>query len=102
MISLTTIFESGIVENKLTLFSEKFWEVAEFNRLGISAMLLLFTVCLGAIAAGFGMDGSVAQLGMVVFPTAFGLTMVLGEAPMKIVLGVCSLDIFIDLMVLIF
>ena len=99
---ITTNHQVVSSETKNFLFSEKFWETVEFNRLGISAMLLLFTVCFGGIAAGFGMDGSGTQLAMVVFPTVFSLTMVLGGAPMHIVFGVCSISVIIDFLVLLF
>lgn len=79
-----------------------FWEQAEFNRLGIVALLLTFTACLGGITAGFGVDGSPLQLLLAIFPTGFVLISILALLPMRVIFAIASLSVIINILILIF
>lgn len=89
------------VDTKLKSIS-RFWENAEFNRFGITPILLAFIACMGGIAAGFGTSEYDFELLLVIFPTGAVLVSMLAVTPMRVILKISLLAFIIDLLVLIF
>lgn len=85
-----------------SISSSNFWTRLEFNRFGIIPMLLVFITCLGGIAVAFGAGSDTLKLSMVVFPTIISLALVLGVAPMRLILWTSIIAVVLDLMVFAF
>jgi len=78
-----------------------FWKMVEFNRYGITPLLLILMVCLSGIAAAFGAPDAL-QIGIVAFPCCIALALVLAIAPMKAIIYTSVIAIILDLFILIF
>jgi len=78
-----------------------FWKMVEFNRYGITPLLLIFMVCLSGIAAAFGAPDAL-QIGIVSFPCCIALALVLAIAPMKAIIYTSVIAVILDLFILIF
>ena len=103
----TSIKSSQTKNNNYTsetnsIANSKFWENLEFNRFGIISMLILIIGCIGGVAASFGAHDDILKLGMIVFPTIISLALILGVAPMKLIIYVCSIAVVLDIIVLMF
>lgn len=88
-------------KEKLTS-SNKFWDMMEFSRFGVIAMIVIIIGCLGGIAASFGAGDNILKLAMVAFPTIIALAMVLAVAPMRLIVYVSIIALLLDLVVLVF
>lgn len=76
-----------------------FWEAAEFNRFGIITMAILAIGCIGGIAVGFGgIINSTFQLAVTAVCTTMSLSFILAVAPMRLIIGSCSLAIVLDIL----
>lgn len=80
----------------------EFWKMVEFNRYGITPLLLILMVCMSGIAAGFGAPGDALQIGIVAFPCCIALALILAVAPMKAIIYTSVVALVLDLFVLIF
>lgn len=80
----------------------EFWKMMEFNRYGITPLLLIFVVCISGFAAGFGAPGDALQIGIVAFPTCIALALILAVAPMKAIIYTSVIAVILDLFILIF
>lgn len=58
----------------------------EFNRFGISAIMLLVMVCAAGVAVGLGAMSSTFEIALLVFPTVITLSFIIGVAPMKLII----------------
>jgi len=84
-------------------FASPFWKKAEFNRFGITPLLLVLISCVGGAAAAVGVEQqSTFKIAAAAFPTAVGLSMVLGLTPMRVIAATCALAIIVDLLVVFF
>lgn len=88
----TTVNQSGY---------SKLVELADTNRHGVIAMLLLVIGCLGGITVGMGGIAYDFALLPVIASTMLALSMILAVAPMKYVLGTSIAAAIIDITVLI-
>ena len=79
-----------------------FWQMVEFNRYGIIAMLVLVISGMGGIAAGFGTGYDPLRLSLTAFPAAIALSLVLAVAPMKWIVWSTVIAFIIDCLLLIF
>ena len=75
--------------------------MADTNRHGLIAMLLLVIGCLGVITFGMGGIEYDFALILVIASTKLTLSMILAVAPMKYVLGTSIAAVIIDITVLI-
>lgn len=82
--------------------ANKLWDDAESNRFGIISMLLLVIGCMGGLAAAFGARDNSFLLALVVFPTIITLSLILGVAPMKLIIRMSIFAFLMDLVVLLF
>lgn len=89
----TTVNKSASVQNKVALSKEKtengltfLFGDYEFNRFGISAMMLLIMVCAAGVAVGLGAMSSTFEIALLVFPTVITLSFIIGVAPMKLII----------------
>jgi len=68
-----------------------FWEEVEFNRFGISAMLITVQSCVGGAAIGFmfkyGFGGNLLMLWIISATTMAANAAVIAQPPMKWVVG---------------
>lgn len=80
--------------------AKKLWENLESVRFGIIPVLLVIIGCLGGLAAAFGAHDNSIKLSLVAFPTIIAAALVLGLAPMKLVLYVSVPAVIIDIAVL--
>lgn len=88
---------------KKTKSKSTFWESVEFNRFGVIAFVLAIVGCLSGITAGFFVNGaSQLDLTAVILPTMGTLCMILAVAPMRVIIGIGSLAVLIDLAIIIF
>jgi hypothetical protein len=79
----------------------KLVDLADTNRHGLIAMLLLVIGCLGGITVGMGGIEYDYALLPVIASTMLALSMILAVAPMKYVLGTSIAAVVIDITVLI-
>lgn len=79
---------------------ESFFQEAEFNRFGLISTSLILVGCLGGIAVGLGAVESAFTLSLVVFPTMTALSMVLGVAPMRLLIWSAAIAVVIDLILI--
>jgi predicted histidine transporter YuiF (NhaC family) len=79
----------------------KLVDLADTNRHGLIAMLLLVIGCLGGITVGMGGIEYDFALLPVIASTMLALSMILAVAPMKYVLGTSIAAFIIDIVVLI-
>lgn len=82
-------------ENGLTLLFGNY----EFNRFGLSAMMLLIMVCAAGIAVGLGAMTSTFEIALLVFPTVITLSFIIGVAPMKLIIYGFTTSIAMSIMV---
>ncbi|MFI5203151.1 MAG: hypothetical protein ACHQF2_01550 [Flavobacteriales bacterium] len=80
--------------------SSTFWEDAEYNRYGITPLILLIVVCMGGIAAATA-GNTVIELLAISYTTVFSLTTIIAVSPMKVIISVCSIALFVDLLLII-
>ncbi|HEY0031036.1 MAG TPA: hypothetical protein VGC65_09780 [Bacteroidia bacterium] len=78
-----------------------FWKKAEFNRLGITPILLLVMSCMGGFAAASGILESWVRLAAVAFPATISLAIILAVAPMRVIFISTAIAIIMDLLVII-
>ncbi|MCE3296092.1 MAG: hypothetical protein K0R65_1806 [Crocinitomicaceae bacterium] len=77
-------------------------KTTEFNRYGVISMLILIIGCMGGITVGFGAIQYTATLVAVVVPTMLTLSLILGVAPMKWILGSAVTALLIDILLMIY
>src|SRR5687768_7411626 len=80
----------------------KFWKDVEFNRFGITPLLLVAIACIGGLAVAFGAQGNTIKLLAVSLPTMIALALILAVSPMRAIFYGCSIAIVCDLIVLVF
>lgn len=73
----------------------------EMNRFGVISIVILIVGCLGGIAVGLGAINSLWQLIAVVIPTMLTLSLLLAVAPLKHILNVMAIAVFIDIVIII-
>ena len=71
---------------------------SEFNRFGLYAVILLVVGCTGGLAVGVGAVNSTFALICLVIPTMTSLSLLLGLAPMKLLLRVSVIATIINLL----
>ncbi|MEO9533669.1 MAG: hypothetical protein ABJG68_01620 [Crocinitomicaceae bacterium] len=71
----------------------------EYNRFGISAIVLLFVVCFSGVTVGVGGMDSALEVGIIVAPTMAVLTTVIAVQPMKYVLGFAAISVLVNLVI---
>jgi len=79
-----------------------FWKKAEFNRFGITPMVLLVMSIFGGIAAASGILNSWVELAAVVFPSTICLALILSVSPMKAIVYSAVIAILVDILVIAF
>lgn len=79
----------------------EFWKKAEFNRYGISPMVLLIIGILGGVAAASGIMDSWVKLAAVAFSSTITLALVLAVSPMRVIIISSAIAVLIDLLVII-
>lgn len=87
-------------DTKSSFWDKFFAGGAEFNRYSIISGVLLVVGCLGGLTVGMGAIDNVVQLIFVVVPTMATLSLLLALAPMKQILGIATLTIIIDIIIL--
>ena len=102
-----THFSNATIANADTQSVQKktltdFWKDVEFNRFGITPVLLLLVACIGGFAASYGAGDSAFRLGMVAFPSMVALALILAVAPMRIIFWSTAIAIILDMFILIF
>ena len=79
------------------------WEKdAEFNRFGITSIVLLIVGCLGGITVGMGAIGYVWALILVLIPTMSTLSLLLALAPMRYIIYATAVSVLIDIILLVY
>ena len=73
----------------------------EFNRVGLSAISLLFVGIMGGTAVGIGGMDSVLEIAVLIFPTMAVLTTIIAVQPMKLILGLSALAVVLDIIVIV-
>lgn len=65
-------------------------------------ILLVIVACMGGIAAAYGIKESVYQLGLITFPAATVLAMILSLAPMRAITITSTVSVLLSLLVILF
>lgn len=87
--------------NTESTFWDRFFEGgAEYNRFAIISAVLLVVGCLGGLTVGYGAIDHLYQLFLIIIPTMTTLSLLLAVSPMKYVLNMAVLTIFIDVIFL--
>lgn len=73
---------------------------AEHNRYAIISAVLLIVGCLGGLTVGFGAIDHLYQLFLIIIPTMTTLSLLLAVAPLRYILNLAVLTIFIDIVFL--
>lgn len=82
-------------------FWDKFFEGgAEYNRYAIISAVLLIVGCLGGLTVGYGAIDHLYQLFLIIIPTMTTLSLLLAVAPLKYILNLAVITIFIDVVFL--
>ena len=71
----------------------------EFNRFGLSAIILLSIVCFSGVAIGLGGMVSPFEVGIIVAPTMAVLVSVIAVQPMKYVIGFSLISALVNLVI---
>ena len=83
-------------------FWDRFFEGgAEYNRYAIISAVLLIVGCLGGLTVGYGAIDHLYQLFLIIIPTMTTLSLLLAVAPLKYILNLAVLTIFIDIVFLV-
>jgi hypothetical protein len=77
-------------------------EWMEFNRFGITAMIILINGCLGGLTMGLGAVQYTATLILVVVPTMLTLSLLLAVVPMRWIVASATFNLAIDLCLMLF
>ena len=72
----------------------------DFNRYGIYAIALLLIGCLSGVAVGLGAMTSPAEIILLVIPTMAALVMIIGVAPMRLLLWTCLIACAVDIILI--
>jgi hypothetical protein len=78
-----------------------FWQSMEYNRYGLTPIIIIAVICLGSVAAGVAnttMDA--AKIVTVSMAAVLTLTSILAVLPMKVIAYLSALSILIDLAVI--
>ncbi len=81
---------------------DSFFSASEFNRFGLTFVILTLVGCLGGIAVGFGAVKSTFLLSIIVVPTMATLSLLLAVSPMKWVLSIAAISVLIDVLIIIY
>jgi len=95
-----TINDSTEIANAKPMSS--FWQMAEFNRYGIMAMMLVVLGCMGGFAASYAAGNNEFKIALVAFPTILSLSFMLAVMPMRLIVWSSSIAIALDIALLIF
>lgn len=97
---ITTISAS----NATTTFNDKvsaFWEALEFNRFGLTPLLVVVVACMGGIAGAFAIQASPVKLGIVVLSTGLAEASLLAVLPMKLIAIASTLAVIVSLLTIV-
>lgn len=72
----------------------------DFNRYGIYAVALLLVGCLSGIAVGMGAMTNPIEIILLIVPTMAALVMIIGVAPMRILLWTCLIACAVDVIII--
>lgn len=81
---------------------EKLLSDSEFNRFGLIAVVLTIVGCLGGVSVGVGAINSTFALILVTIPTMLTLSLLLAVAPMRWILGVASVAVITDMLLILY
>lgn len=76
------------------------WEMMEFNRFGIIAMVIILVGCMGGITVGFNAIEVVWQMALVVFTTMAVLVTILAVTPMRWIINLSIIALLVDIVLL--
>jgi hypothetical protein len=75
------------------------WSLAESSRYGINMLVLALVVIPGSMAAPFAVNLGDWQFALVLFPTVFSLILVLGLAPLRLIVYTAAFALVANLVV---
>ncbi len=79
-----------------------FWQLMEFSRYGVIALILVVIGCMGGFAASYGAQDNAYKIALIVFPTILSLAFILAVMPMRLIVWASSIAVLIDIALLIF
>ena len=72
----------------------------DHNRLAVISVTIIIIGCLGGMAVGFGVSRAEWALALIVAPTMFTLSMILGVAPMKWIVYPACIAVLVDVLLI--
>lgn len=81
---------------------DRLLKTSEFNRFGLIFVILTIVGCIGGIAVGLGAVNSTFLLSLIVVPTMTTLSLLLAVSPMKWILGMATISVAIDVLIILF
>ena len=96
METTTSVSHQGIAAGTRT---SDIWALAEASRYGINMLVLALVVIPGSMAAPFAVNLGDWQFALVLFPTVFTLILVLGLAPIRMIVYTAAFALVMNLII---
>jgi hypothetical protein len=97
METTTTFKHQSVSASTVHNDSTSIWTKAEENRYGINMLILGLVIIPGSIAAPYAVNLGDWQFAMVLFPTVFTLILVMGLAPLRMIVYVAAFALVMNL-----
>ncbi len=75
------------------------WAKAEESRYGINMLVIGLVIMFGSIAAPYAVNLGDIQFALVIFPTVFSLILVMGLAPLKMIVYTAAFALAMNLII---
>jgi hypothetical protein len=99
METTTTYGQHSIAADRTGERSSSMWTLAEASRYGINMLILGLVIIPGSIAAPYAVNLGDWQFALILFPTVFTLLLVLGLAPMRMIVYTAAFALVMNLVI---
>ena len=95
----TTFNQQSIAASRSTEKSASIWTAAEASRYGINMLVLALVIIPGSMAVPYAVNLGDWQFAMVLFPSVFTLLLVLGLAPIRMIVYTAAFALVMNLII---
>lgn len=93
----TTFEQQSIVTGRVAEKSTSIWTAAEASRYGINMLVLALVIIPGSMAAPYAVNLGDWQFALVLFPSVFTLILVMGLAPIRMIVYTAAFALIMNL-----
>ena len=95
----TTIFGQHSITADAVQTKTSIWEKAEESRYGINMLVIGLVIMFGSMAAPYAVNLGDVQFALVIFPTVFSLILVMGLAPLKMIVYTAGFALMMNILI---